>query len=386
LKILLITNLCSPYRVGLFELLHKMYDIRFLFFSSGEESYYDGERLLGDFRGGYLKGFNLLPKVRINPGLIRELLFSGYTHLVKCINGPVPLLASFLIAKLRGKKFILWTGIWNHPDTLFHRISFPFTKFLYRQSDAIVVYGSHVKRYLVSLGIPAEKVAIGWQVQDNAKFERIATEEEKRSLREALGIHTRRVILFVGRLVDQKGIRLLLQAFRAIGNDDVSLLLVGRGPLEEVLKNEASVSGRVFLVPRVPGEELYRYYAITDIFVLPSVTTNTIKETWGFVVNEAMCQGCAIVTSDAVGAGVGGLVEEGVNGYVVPENDVPALADALRKILSDEERLTRMKKASKEIIKNWTYPKMAAGFSEALRIADGDIVGGCKSVGKVGHG
>lgn len=372
--------------MGLFELLNKMYDIRFLFFSSGEESYYDGERLLGDFRGGYVNGFNLLPKVRINPGLIRELLFSGYTHLVKCINGPVPLLASFLIAKLRRKKFILWTGIWNHPDTLFHRISFPLTKFLYRHSDAIVVYGSHVKRYLVSLGIPAEKIAIGWQVQDNAKFERIATEEEKRSLREALGIRTRRVILFIGRLVDQKGIRLLIQAFRSIGSDDISLLLIGRGPLEEYLKKETSATNRIFHVPSVPGEELYRYYGITDILVLPSVTTDTIKETWGFVVNEAMCQGCAIVTSDAVGAGVGGLVEEGANGYVVPENNVPALADALRKILSDEELLNRMKKASKEIIKDWTYPKMAAGFSEALRVADGDILRERKSPGNVGLG
>jgi glycosyltransferase involved in cell wall biosynthesis len=368
-KILLITNLCSPYRVGLFELLHKMYDIRFLFFSAGEERYYDGESTIGDFRGEYLWGFQVGSRIKINPRLIKELAFSHYTHVIKCINGPVPLLAAFVIAKFRGKKFILWTSLWHHPETTFHRVFFPVVRWIYEKCDAVVVYGAHVKKYLVSLGLPGDKISIAWQVQDNAKFNMPVAKGEKEELREGLSIKTSKVVLYVGRLVADKGVPILVEAFRGLGLPDVSLLLVGNGPLASDVDNRTAE--RIFHVPRVQATELFRYYALSDILVLPSITTPVFKEPWGFVVNEAMCQGCAIITSDAVGAGVGGLVEEGGNGLVVPERSVPALAGALSKLLTDDVQLNRMKIRSKEIIREWTYPKMAEGFTEALAIADG---------------
>jgi hypothetical protein len=103
-RMLFITNLCAPYRVGLFELLAKRYKIKFLFFSAGEERYYDGPSVTGNFDNEYLSGFYLLPKVKINPKLIKMLLFGNYTHIIISLNGPIPVLLSFLIGKLRGKK------------------------------------------------------------------------------------------------------------------------------------------------------------------------------------------------------------------------------------------------------------------------------------------
>lgn len=368
MKILLVTNLCPLYRVGLFELLHKLYDIRFLFYAK-EEKNFDGESLKGDFGGQNLGGFHVLPKVRINPGLFWKLIFDDYTHLIKCINGPIPLLASFAIAKLRRKRFILWTGVWHHPQNLFHKFSFPFVNYLYRHSDAIVVYGSHIKKYLVELGVPPQKISIAWQVQDNAIFARPVSEEQKSEKKRELGIKTTRLILFVGRLVEQKGIRILLEAYRLLENRDVSLLIIGRGALEEEVKRAMPSLDRVHHLSHVSPEDLHAYYAISDLLVLPSITTETFKEPWGFVVNEAMCQGCAVITSDAVGAGVGGLVEHGKNGFIVPENDPPALAGALETLLNDNQFLDRMKTRSQEIIREWTYPKMADGFARALDAA-----------------
>ena len=144
MKILLIVNLCPHYRIKLFELLDKMYDIQFLFFSKGER-YYDGARYLGNFKGEYVWGFNIAPKLRLNPKLIYELIRYPYTHLIAGISGALPLFLSFVISKIRRKKFVLWTGLWHHPQTLFHRISFPFVKFIYKHSDAIIGYGLHVK-------------------------------------------------------------------------------------------------------------------------------------------------------------------------------------------------------------------------------------------------
>jgi glycosyltransferase involved in cell wall biosynthesis len=210
-------------------------------------------------------------------------------------------------------------------------------------------------------------------VQDNTKFERPVSDEHRNAKKHEIGITTPRVILFVGRLTKGKGILVLLEAFQSLNTSDVSLLLIGRGPLEEKLQTKISSLDRVFHISHIPNEELYLYYGISDILVLPSITSRSFKEPWGFVVNEAMCQGCAIVTSDAVGAGIGGLVEHGRNGYIVPENDTHALTAALEKILADDELLDQMKAASLQIIREWTYTKMAKGFAEALEISNGEM-------------
>ncbi|HWI91661.1 MAG TPA: glycosyltransferase family 4 protein [Flavisolibacter sp.] len=362
-----ITNLCAPYRVGLFELLAKQYQMKCLFFSSGEEKYYDGPSVTGDFDGEYLNGFYILPKVKINPKLVKILLFGNYSHIVQSVNGPMPLLLGFLIGKLRRKKIILWSSFWRHPSTLFHRFSFPVVKLLYRKSNAVVVYGTHVQKYLESLGIDSKKIFIGWQVQNNIKYLTEVSKEQRQELANKLSIKDNRVILFVGRLVEVKGLHFLLDAFKKLDNPKYTLLIIGTGPDEILIDKQCP---NIIHLQKIPADQLYLYYNLADVFVLPSITTETSKENWGFVVNEAMCQRCAIITSDAVGAGVGGLVEEGRNGYVVPERNSNQLALALEKILSDDQLLYRMQQKSLEIIKEWTYEKQASGFIQAINFAN----------------
>jgi glycosyltransferase involved in cell wall biosynthesis len=366
-RILLITNLCAPYRVGLFELLAKKYRIKFLFFSAGEEKYYDGPSVTGNFDGEYLSGFYLLPKVKINPKLIKTLLFGNYTHIIQSVNGPMPVLLGFLIGKLRNKKIILWSSFWRHPSTLFHRISFPVVSFLYNKSDAVVVYGSHVQKYLESIGINSAKIFIGWQVQENKKFLTKVSSQQHEELRRRLGVNNNKVILFVGRLVEVKGLPYLIDAFKKLNNPQYTLLIIGSGPDERLIDKDCT---NIIHLQKIPSEQLYLYYNLADIFVLPSVTTESFKENWGFVVNEAMCQRCAIITSDAVGAGVGGLVEEGKNGYIVPERNSEQLATSLEKILSDDKLLAGMQQRSVEIISEWTYEKQVSGFTQAVNFTN----------------
>lgn len=361
--VLLITNLCAPYRVGLFELLAKKCKMKFLFFSAGEEKYYDGPSVTGNFEGEYLSGFYLLPKVKVNPKLIKTLLFGKYTHIIQSINGPIPVLLGFLIGKLRGKKIILWSSFWRHPTTLFHKLSFPVVKFLYNKSDALVVYGTHVKKYLESLGVDPAKIFIGWQVQDNKKFLKEVSFEQRKELKDRLGINNNKVILFVGRLVEVKGLPYLIDAFKKVNNPQYTLLIIGSGPDEKLIDKDCP---NIIHLQKVSAEQLYQYYNLADVFVLPSITTQSFKENWGFVVNEAMCQRCAIITSDAVGAGMGGLVEAGKNGFIVPERNSKELAIALKKVLSDDQLLASMQQRSLEIISEWTYEKQASGFLQAI--------------------
>ncbi len=367
MKILLIVNLCPHYRIKLFELLDKMYDIRFLFFSKGER-YYNGARYLGNFKGEYVWGFNIAPKLRLNPKLIYELIRYPYTHLIAGISGALPLFLSFVISKIRRKKFIFWTGLWHHPTTLFHRFSFPFVKFIYRHSDAICVYGTHVKQYLVSLGIDEKKIFIAQKAVDNTLYNKIVLGNEVDSLKSELGIKDKKIILFVGRLEEVKGIDYLISALENLDREEICLVLIGRGSREKYLRHLATEKelDNILFLGYVDNHKLYLYYALADVFVLPSITTKMFKEPWGLVINEAMNQGCPIITTDAVGATAGGLVKDGVNGFVIPERDSAALKYSLEQLLENTSLRKKMSRMSKKIIKGWTIQKKLEGFKKAI--------------------
>jgi glycosyltransferase involved in cell wall biosynthesis len=372
MKIAFVTNLCPHYRVGTFEALARYHDLDFLFFSEGQESYWDAHHglCMGHFRGEYLPGFYLLPGVRIVPALATRLLQTDYAAVIKCINGRFVLPLTYLIARLRRIPFVLWTGIWQHPNTLFHNLSYPLTRYLYRHADAVVVYGTHVRRYLLSLGVRQERIFEAWHALDNSRYNRPVSKSELAELRETHGLASRRVVLFVGRLEPEKGLPFLVQALGNLGREDTVLLFVGEGHDRSALELECARSNvRAVFAGYVPTDKLYRYYALSELFVLPSITTPRFKEPWGLVVNEAMNQGVPIVASDAVGAAAGGLIQNGTNGFVVPEQDAEALAQAIGRLLNDETLRAQMGKASRHTVSAWDNERMVQGFRSALRYA-----------------
>ena len=101
----------------------------------------------------------------------------------------------------------------------------------------------------------------------------------------------------------------------------------------------------------MPKQKLLRYYQAADLFVLP-----TREDIWGLVVNEAMAYGLPVITTDRCVAGLD-LVENGVNGYIVPADDVSALASSIKTALAGD--LTKMGSNSLEKIRPYTIENMA---------------------------
>ena len=373
MQIYFVTNICPHYRVKAFELIANAYPTRFFFFSDGErEKYWDKKNTtsLGNFDGQYVKSWRLFTsRFRFIPFLYAHLLFDHYDVLIKCINGKAPLLLSFLIAKLRGKPFILWSGVWYHPKTLIHRISFPLLRWIYLQSHAIVVYGTHVKNYLTSLGIPSDKIFIAWQTVDNERLGRKIVDTEIMELRKQLGITDEKVVLYVGRLESQKGIEYLIRAMSLLSSAvKATLVFIGvgsrRNEFEQLLYQLGIPSFR--FLDHIPNNNLPSYYRLADVLVLPSITTKDFREPWGLVVNEAMNQGCPVIATDAVGAAVGGLLDHGRNGIVVPERSEDELAANLSAVLLNENVRIRLSSNAKTTIGNWTYERMVSGFRQAI--------------------
>ena len=130
----------------------------------------------------------------------------------------------------------------------------------------------------------------------------------------------------------QKGLFVLLEAVARL-TEDVRVMVVGSGPLKvELLKKAQALrlDGRLELHEGVPHPEVPQYLQQMTVLVLPSLTTPTWKEQFGHVLIEAMASGVPVIGSDS------GAIPEviGDAGLVVPEGDVEALAEALRRLVS----------------------------------------------------
>jgi glycosyltransferase involved in cell wall biosynthesis len=146
-------------------------------------------------------------------------------------------------------------------------------------------------------------------------------------------------------------------------------MIVGDGSLREKLSAlvlEQGIEEKTRFVGYASPEETLVYYAIADVLVLPSITTPSGKETWGLVVNEAMNQGVPVIATDAVGAAAGGLVQAGVNGFIVPERNTEALAEAMKLILTDSLLREKLSRYARRIVAEWDNEHMIKGFQQAI--------------------
>jgi glycosyltransferase involved in cell wall biosynthesis len=354
--------------------LAQVHDVEYFFYSQGKEWYGQGIHGVrgGNFRYTYLPGFQLTRQIRVAPSLLTHLWRKDYTVFVKCINGRFALPATYLIARLRHIPFVLWTGIWMTLQTPFHRLIFPVTRWIYRHADAIVVYGEHVKSYLIEQGVQEEKIFVAAHAVDNALYSCPVSPPDKARLKAHLALEDYKVVLYLGRLEEIKGLDYLIRAFARLHLDNAVLVLAGDGSLSKnlmALAQELGIQAQTRFAGYVSPEDAQLYYAIADVFVLPSITMLTGKETWGLVVNEAMNQGLPVVATEAVGAAAGGLVLSGVNGFVVPERDSAALAQAIERILIDAKLREEMSQNARRMIAGWDNEKMVQGFQQAIAYA-----------------
>jgi glycosyltransferase involved in cell wall biosynthesis len=172
-------------------------------------------------------------------------------------------------------------------------------------------------------------------------------------------------VLFVGRLEREKGVDVLLEAWRLANLGAGAVLgMAGEGPLRDRVEAPG-----VRPLGYVPRPELPALYAAADVLVLPSVRTATFVEPWGLVVNEAMHQGTPVIASDAVGAVAGGLVRDGRNGLVVPAGDAPALATAIEAIVTNGDLRAELGAAAREDVSPYTAWAWSEGMGRALAAA-----------------
>jgi glycosyltransferase involved in cell wall biosynthesis len=178
-------------------------------------------------------------------------------------------------------------------------------------------------------------------------------------------------LLFVGRLVERKGLPHLIDALGILAKHmPVHLNIVGSGPEEPRLKELARDRGleqSITFHGRISPDELSRHYSRCDAFVLPAIVDSRgDTEGLGVVIIEAMSFRRPVVAS-----GVGGIVDlviDGKTGLSVPEKDSPALAEAIARVLTDPDLAQRLGRAGYEHVQqNYSWPAIIKRLDDLYR-------------------
>lgn len=241
--------------------------------------------------------------------------------------------AAFFWGTLNKKRITLWSGSTANEKSWRRTITLPLVKLFVHLSTDYIAYGSRSRDYLISLGAKPGKIKIflndvnGKYFQNQSKKLRPMREQ----IKQRLGVQAQKNFLFVGQLIERKGILDLLKAYRIFYRlrPNWGLVIVGYGQLEDEVKTFANKNKlkKLICLSQVDQYDLPPVYASCDILVLPSR-----EEVWGLVINEALHSSLKVIVGDKCGC-VPDLIKPGENGYIFKSGSQSSLLNALTRTI-----------------------------------------------------
>jgi glycosyltransferase involved in cell wall biosynthesis len=263
------------------------------------------------------------------PGILYDLLTLDYDLIDLNLPDPLNSIWALIASIIRGKPLIAT----YHADIIrsgpvyapFLQLYNPLQHLLLKRCARIIVTSNTYARESKTLAAHMNKTVVASNFIDPKKYN---TRIPREKAREKLGLQ-KPTILFVGRLVPYKGLHNLIAAASTL--PDADFLIVGEGPLEKNLKEQAQKIGarNVRFEGKADTEMLPAYYRAADILALPSVTR---QEAFGIVLVEAMASGTPVISTNF--SGMPYVI--GDSGLLVNPENPGELAAAIRKLLSDE--------------------------------------------------
>lgn len=244
----------------------------------------------------------------------------------------------------------------------------PFVKWALAISDAVVAISSYTAREIAEISGVSTRV-----IPYTVAFEAGGSDVARAAPRDGF------VVLFVGRLVERKGVRYLIDAVRRLPpGRNARLVIIGDGPERSALEAEVrrlGLEGRVALRGRVSDRELREAYATASVLVLPAIVDSRgDTEGLGVVLLEAMAYGVPVVASNL--GGITDIVTDGATGLLVPPADPDALAAALERVAADTALAEHLAAAGRRrMLEHFSWPAIVARWEECYAAVSGARAG-----------
>ena len=222
----------------------------------------------------------------------------------------------------------LWPG-WAKAPILVPEEYFAWRKAEWALADAVMVNSQWTLDALVQQGVPAEKI----HIVPLAYEAKVSSQEKSRTALKADSDPLR--VLFLGQVNLRKGIQYLLEAARLLQGTNIQIDVAG--PIDIADQFVVKAPSNVRFHGAVTRERVREFYSRADVFVLP-----TISDGFALTQLEAMAHGLPVVTTPNCGQ----VVTDGVDGFVIPARNAILLADRLRTLLEDPERMQAMSEAA----------------------------------------
>lgn len=373
-KVLLITNIPTPYRIPLFNELSKQLEV-------------SGMELIVVFGAmGYARRkwkidmteikfkYEILQSRKFFSFDSEKMIFS-YSGLYKIINNERPSLIitnAFSISTLKlwwqsffkHTQYVIWSGAIaraDNPENWLRKIQ---RRALVKRAAGFISYGTLAKRYLISLGALEDKVTIAFNTVDTEFFSKETTH-----IRANLQSDGKKHLLYIGEISPRKNVIKLLKAAEALKNirRDFVLDLVGDGSEREILQSYAKEKGLEDVI-RFHGfkqkKDLPFFYGQAACFLF-----QTDFDIWGLVLVEAMASGIPCISSIHAGATVD-LIQDGKTGFIIDFNNKESFFEKIIWIFDNPDLADKIGLNAKNFIENTlSLGKTAESFIKRINFA-----------------
>lgn len=302
-------------------------------------------------------------RIPLQPGLIK-IIKKSKPDVILCDGFFQWSYAALILRLLKGIPIVMCYEGTLHTERNSGKLRTLYRKAASKLINRIVCNGSLSAEYVESLGYPRSRIRRGNMAADTIALHDQAEKfpvNERNKLKDSLGLN-HHVFLFIGRLVQLKGVDKLIKAW-ALGlgyNQDTSLLIVGNGPEMGSLKAQSrrENSTNVCFAGAIDYDIIYKYLSVADVFIMP-----TLQDNWSLVVPEAMSVGLPIICSQYNGCWPELVKPE--NGWVFDPLNEDNFIGVLKAAWDNRNAWNQMGQESLRIVQDYTPEKVAGNIYNA---------------------
>lgn len=327
MRLVLVTNIPTPYRIPLWDELNKITSLSVVTIANIEHN--RKWKLEKPEYVSSLKSFHFFIH-RLDWGFHFTLPFTLFFRL-KYLNPDCIVISGYdnyqywealFFAKLFKKKTVFWNGSTLLSSRSTNKIVLAIKSFFINKFDAYYTYGTKASEYLLHFGVDSQKIITGINTVDSDFFKSHTSDVSRNK-----GL---KKFLFVGQLIQRKGLKETIIAFSKVKSRNWKLTILGSGPDEASLRKLVSdkhLENHFDFVGFKQKEEILHFFSDSDVLIMPSH-----REVWGLVLNEGLASGLFCLSSKYAGATFD-LIKENINGFIFDPLDIDDFTLKIEKTL-----------------------------------------------------